>query len=40
MDRFYPQPVELIELGEDRYFIKMEKQVLMKQFSNTIFNLG
>ena len=24
MDRFYPQPVELIELGEDRYFIKVE----------------
>ena len=26
MDRFYPQPVELIELGEDRYFIKMENR--------------
>ena len=24
MDRFYPQPVELIELGEDRYFVKVE----------------
>ena len=24
MDRFYPQPVELIELGEGRYFIKAE----------------
>ena len=26
MDRFYPQPVELIELREDRYFIKMENR--------------
>ena len=24
IDRFYPQPVELIELGEGRYFIKVE----------------
>ena len=28
MDRFYPQPVELIELGEDRYFIKVENRSL------------
>ena len=24
MDRFYPKPIELIELGEGRYFIKAE----------------
>ena len=24
MNQFYPQPVELIELGEDRYFVKVE----------------
>ena len=28
MDRFYPQPVELIELGDGRYFIKVEGNVL------------
>ena len=28
MDRFYPQPVELIELGEGRYFIKAEGNFL------------
>lgn len=28
MDRFYPQPVELIELGDGRYFIKVEGNFL------------
>ena len=28
MDRFYPKPVELIELGDGRYFIKVEGNFL------------
>ena len=40
MDRFYPQPVELIELGEGRYFIKAEGNSLMRQLFKYHFQFG